>query len=267
MRIESQSAELWGQNTGLDGIYEQIERAARTCYQSQDLIKEGSAKKIVDALIKNNHTAMLEHGTVYLLCRKADEMCDKYQSNKYSIVRFDDINAYITTNYRVIIENNWLKDLKHLCNATDMHEKRYTVHLITNLQVATEFIRHRTMSFAMESTRYCAYDKNKFNDEITFIQPCWLEKENKSITIEWINGMQDCENHYMRLRDKGWTAQQCAQFLPKATKTSLVMTGDETAWEKFFGLRLYETTGKVHPQAKEIAEMIKNLWRGRNIVL
>lgn len=254
MKIKTQSAEIWKQSPGIDGIYEQIEKAARTCYQSQDLIKEGSAKKITESLIKNGHTAMLEHGTVYLTCRKADEMCDKYQNNKYSIVSFDDINAYITTNYRVIIENDWKKDLKYVCDATDMHTKRYTVHLITNLQVATEFIRHRVMSFAMESTRYCAYDKDKFGDEITFIQPIWLKDKHE--TIEWVNAMQDCENHYMRLRDKGWSAQYCAQFLPKATKTSLVMTGDETAWEKFFNLRLYEKTGKVHPQAKESAEMI-----------
>ena len=64
--IEEQSAEIWKQEPGLHGIYEQIEKAARVCYQSQDLIKAGSAELIVKGLIKNKHTAMLEHGTEYL---------------------------------------------------------------------------------------------------------------------------------------------------------------------------------------------------------
>lgn len=47
----------------LDGqkILEKIEKVARTCYKSEDKIKEGSAEKMVAALIRSNHEAMLEH--------------------------------------------------------------------------------------------------------------------------------------------------------------------------------------------------------------
>lgn len=47
----------------LDGqaILEKIEKIARVCYKSEDKITEGSAERMVKALIKSNHEAMLEH--------------------------------------------------------------------------------------------------------------------------------------------------------------------------------------------------------------
>lgn len=262
--IEKQSAELWNQEPGVEGIYKQIERAARVCYQSQNLIKDGSAKTIVERLVNNEHTAMLEHGTVYLRFKRNeqnDKLIEFYASNRFSDVYVDDEYADVTTNYRVIVENNLMDNLKYICNPGIYHNRRITVCLTTNLQVATEYLRHRLMSFAMESTRYCSYDKEKFGNEISFILPCWInESTDKMTMIEWMNAMQDAENHYMRLRDKGWTAQQCAQVLPKATKTTLVITGNKDMWDHLFDLRLYEKTGPAHPQAKELAEIIHGLF-------
>lgn len=45
-------------------IYKRIELAGRTCYKSEDKIKADSAKKFVKAMIKSNHTAMLEHASL-----------------------------------------------------------------------------------------------------------------------------------------------------------------------------------------------------------
>ena len=41
-----------------------------------------------------------------------------------------------------------------------------------------EFVRHRVFSFAQESTRYCNYSKDKFGNELTFIEPLWLNRNN-----------------------------------------------------------------------------------------
>ena len=250
----------------MSGLYEQVEKAARTCYQSYDKIGNGTAEQMVKALIKLNHTAMLEHGTVYLHAHGEKAILSHYGNNKYSVykVRHDDvtgtIDEYVTTNYRVIIEDGLKHDLKYMCEPMTDHEKRYSIKFITNLQVATEMLRHRNMSFAMESSRYCCYDKEKFGDELTFIVPDWIMNEKlKPQFIEWVNGMQDCENHYMRLRAAGWSAEQCAQFLPKAAKTTIVMTGFEKDWQHFFSLRYFENTGKVHPQMKEAATLAYNL--------
>lgn len=90
--------------------------------------------------------AMLEHGTVYLMLppiSKNDLTEDEYNAklydylkiivnyehNPYSKVKTDIANNinYITTNYRVLVENNWLDDLQYICEPTEYHEKRITV--------------------------------------------------------------------------------------------------------------------------------------------
>lgn len=68
-------------------------------------------------------------------------------------VKTDNKYAYVTLNYRHIIENNWLEDLKYLCEPTKFHEKRITVHFVCDRGVSHEFVRHRVFSFAQESTR------------------------------------------------------------------------------------------------------------------
>lgn len=151
MKLIKPSYEILEQSPGLEGIYKQIELAARTCYKSESQITEDSAKKFVDMLIARGHTAMLEHGTVYLIfenpCQKGDHLTiHKYASNPYSKVnmeknRFEGFTYYITTNYRVLYENDWLDDLKYLCEPTDYHEKRVSVKFITDRGIShKEFV-------------------------------------------------------------------------------------------------------------------------------
>ena len=183
MRLIKQSFEIWKQEEGLEGIYKQIERAGRICYKSEDKITETSAKEFVDRMIKSGHGAMLEHGTVYLKLdgninlisginplsiNQWNEFISKYENNNYSKVTpyKEELEGqcFITTNYRVLIENNWLDDLKYQCEPTEFHEKRVTVRLVIDRGVSHEFVRHRTFSFTQESTRYCNYSKDKFNN-------------------------------------------------------------------------------------------------------
>lgn len=63
MKIVKQSYEILSP-IDADYIYKQIERAARTCYKSEDKIKDGSAEKMVRALVRNQHEAMLEHASI-----------------------------------------------------------------------------------------------------------------------------------------------------------------------------------------------------------
>lgn len=183
MKLIKPSFEIWEQPAGLEGVYKQIEKVGRVCYKSEDKITEDSAKPFVDRMIKSGHGAMLEHGTVYLyIRRKGNESLevDRYLMNPYSKVVFSqspnsrDMEIYITTNLRVLVENGWLDDLQYICEPTEYHERRVTVHFVCDRGVSHEFVRHRVMSFAQESTRYCNYSKDKFGNELTFIIPCWL---------------------------------------------------------------------------------------------
>lgn len=295
MRLIKPSFEILDQQCGLEGIYKQIEIAGRTCYKSEDKITEDSAKGFVDRMVKSDHGAMLEHGTVYLRIPvtitggmgSENEFCpldNKYRHNKYSVVHKDkDIFPdwlYVTTNYRVLIENGWLNDLKYICEPTEYHEKRITVRFVCDRGVSHEFVRHRVFSFAQESTRYCNYSKSKFNNEITFIIPCWTDIPEgdygsrvypKIVQRGWHDGVaqifiDDCrysEDGYFRLLNEGWTPQQARAILPNALKTELVMTGFVSDWKHFFELR---DAASAHPQAQELAHPLHEAFIQRGLI-
>lgn len=156
MKFIKPKVEYLPQGEGIDGLYKQIERCARTCYKSEDKITEDSAKSFVERMIKSGHTAMLEHGTVYLMFTMDYEKMktvNKYIRNPYSRHTTDYKFYYITTNFRVLVENGWLDDLKYICKPTEYHKKRYTFKFTTDIGTARELTRHRVFSFAQESTR------------------------------------------------------------------------------------------------------------------
>lgn len=304
------------QEPGLEGMYKQIELAGRTCYKSEDKITIDSAKGFVERMVKSGHGAMLEHGTVYLYipydanqegnCYVWDDQTDrhydpyvlKYHNNAHTRVHYDeDFNAYITTNYRVIVENNWMQDLEYMCEPKSYHEHRYTVKFTCDRGVTHEFVRHRVFSFAQESTRYCNYSKDKFGSEVTFILPPWLDENNPNLCKscsafdDWGEclteyyykitdfGAKDgmyvdthqafatalfhAEKLYFSLLDNGWKAQEARAVLPNAVKAELVMTGFAYDWEHFFYLR---DAVSAHPQARELAKPLHEEFIKRNYI-
>ena len=256
----------------IDDIYKQIEIAGRTCYKSEDKITPTSAKEFVDRMIKSGHGAMLEHGTVYLkyfvehYCEgledkynsqkeELNKLIERYAYNKYSKVNSarHPGNIFITTNFRVLVENDWLEDLKYICEPTVFHEKRISVRWTCDTGVSHEFVRHRVFSFAQESTRYVNYSKDKFGHEITYIQPCWeMQKDEEEL---FLLQLEQAQNAYNALISSGWKPQQARAILPNALKTELVMTGFESDWKHFFELRC-DTT--AHPDARKLALELYN---------
>ncbi|EGG86896.1 thymidylate synthase [Lachnospiraceae bacterium 3_1_46FAA] len=60
MRVVQAGYEILDTLNG-EEILKKIERVARVCYKSEDKIGEGTAERMVKALIKRGHEAMLEH--------------------------------------------------------------------------------------------------------------------------------------------------------------------------------------------------------------
>lgn len=277
MKLIKSYFEILEQQPGIDGIYKMIELAGRTCYRSEDKITEDSAKGFVERMIKSGHGAMLEHGTVYLIIPFeyidmseqfdipiVSDIVEKYKNNSYTKWRLRDDGfsqlAFITTNLRVLVENNWMDDLQYVCEPTEYHEKRITVRLTCDRGVSHEFVRHRVFSFAQESTRYCNYIKSKFGGSVTFITPPWLKQEDE---LEFEEDMQVIENLYFKWLNKGWTAQQARGFLCNFLKTELVMTGTIEQWEGFFKLR---DAKDAHPQARELAQPLHEEFIKRGLI-
>ena len=283
MKLIESKAEYIPQEEGLEGIYKVIELAGRTAYHSQDKITPTSAKNFVDRMIKSKHGAALEHGTVYLLfdcIRKEylDYHGQEYEQNPYSKVRFwcseedcDDRKYYITTNLRVLVENNWLDDLQYLCSPTEFHEKRYTMRFTCSRAIAQELTRHRVFSFLMESQRYINYSNERHGGEINYIMPSWFLRANATQQKAFMRILKDTESYYMALlgkwddkkpdrrfktgfKDNPLTPQQARDVLPNATKTELIMTGFSSDWKHVLDLRLFEKTGKVAPDMLDLMQ-------------
>ena len=89
VKILTPEVKLIKQGSGLRGIFEQIEIAGRNCYASSHNIqyefgivkKSITAEDFVKRMIKSEHYAMLEHGTVYLVI--PIEEYEKNYKNKY----------------------------------------------------------------------------------------------------------------------------------------------------------------------------------------
>ncbi|WP_018462317.1 FAD-dependent thymidylate synthase [Segatella paludivivens] len=280
MKILNPSFEIWQQRNGLAGVYKLIEQAGRVCYKSEKNTTETSAKPFVDRMIASQHTAMLEHGTIYLTAPK-DIIYNKYNYNRFSIVATDDKSDYVTTNLRVIVENEWLDDLKYISDPTQNHEMRITVHFTTQVAITREFNRHRANSMAEQSTRYCNYTKDKFGSEISVNVPKWIKDDsdfdnvpsqvdmelfkqlcNEIVTENdkswnainnWLFANLAAEFSYMNLIAMGKKPQEARVVLPLDTNTELVHTAFLKDWKHFFDLRAIGTTGEPHPDAKAIA--------------
>ena len=164
MRLIKPSFEIIEQQSGEVSMFKHIETCGRVAWKSEERITDDSHISFVNMLKGVNHGSVLEHGTVYLYINNSQSgdfhnIKDRYLDNKYSKVIVKDYpedisnrgivfcESFITTNYRVLIENNWLDDLKYQCEPTEFHEKRYTVRFICDRGVSHEFVRHRTFSF------------------------------------------------------------------------------------------------------------------------
>lgn len=319
MNIITPSIKIINQGSGLQGIYEQIELAGRTCYQSTHSIQYQeneectgqvsiTAKPFVDRLIKSGHTSVLEHGTVYLKMPSHVnghfDVCPvtHYIMNPYSKVVTKDEYTYVTTNYRVLVENGWLNDLEYLCEPTEFHEKRVTVVFNTDIGVSRESNRHRVNSISESSTRYCNYSKNKFGNQITIAANADFSKEEIEKALDswsyhnsasnyldpfynmcnhiasdfedgfeaidyWIFANSTCEWAYMNLINKcHWKPEQARRILPLDLHTELVHTAFVSDWKRFCDMRSLETTGKTHPDMHLVADPLRKGLIKRNYI-
>lgn len=275
MKLIDPSYEILEQEPGIEGMFKQIERAGRTCYKSEDKITADSARDFVQRMIDSKHTAMLEHGTCYLYWKHdygedgqsgvdMGDLFDVYFNfmlNDYTVhkTNFDTHESFVTTNFRVVVDllgDDWEKFLEHhMVDYDDRFKRRVTVKMTTSLHVYKDLTRHRKASFAIESTRFCNYSKDKFGHEITFIKPVWTSDKD-SATESFTANLENVEQTYFHLIECGWQAQQAAEVLPQCVKADVIMTATVSEWDYIFDLRARGTTGAPHPEVKRIIEPI-----------
>ncbi len=147
---------------------------------------------------------------------------------------------------KMIMENGHESVLEHAV---------MTVRFVVDRGVSHELVRHRLASYSQESTRYCNYSKGKFGNEITVIEPFYLNPEHDEYEV-WKTSCQVAENAYMDLLDYGKTPEEARAVLPTSLKTDVVMTANMREWRHFFRLRAAGETGAPHPQMEEVATQL-----------
>ena len=308
MKIVEPSIEYWPQGAGMEGVWNQIARATRVCYQSKP--REGESgedfvKRIIlkPALIEGNlndlehckfdfdkmHGAMLEHGTVYITVTPytADDKISAKAftiliTNKYSKVNIINNWDYITTNLRVLFEENILDCLKYITEPTEHHIKRTTFSVITDIGITRELNRHRVNSIAEQSTRYCTYSADKFGSEITYtsdspflecvsddksyFRKLYGDIADNSYKYKWdakhyyAFGLLAAEFAYLGLKKNKVPNDIARQVLNLNTRSQAVYTAFDDDWEHFIKLRADNVSGKAHPNIQLVAKKIKDIY-------
>ena len=168
-----------------------------------------------------------EQPDCYKIINKAGRVSHKSEAKDYAdMVRF--VND---------ITNNW----KHL---SVLEHCSMSAVLITDRGVSHEIVRHRIASFTQESTRYCNYSRDKFDNEVTFIEPVWGADE------DWTRAMHYAEKVYLILLSKGQTPQQARSVLPNSLKTEIFMTANMREWRLIFEQRCISKA--AHPQMRDL---------------
>ena len=280
MKLIKQSFEFINQTDfSLVGIKKHIERCARVSYKSEDKITDTSYEKFVNMLESRGHDRPLEFGTVhlkmpyYIYSTVIDTLTYLDMFNQAWVkVTYENGNMYITTNYRYYLAiKKVYPDIDEYFTEEDnkYYPKRYTVHMILDRGVMDEFRTHVGLSHLAESTRYCNYSKDKFDNEVTFVIPSWCNSlvegskqeyspfEINEDEVEFMNALQNAQNSYLSLLKMGWTPQQARSVLPLGIKSELISCGFEDSWADFMrrSSPKYGDPG-AHPMAAEIADKL-----------
>lgn len=141
------------------------------------------------------------------------------------------------------------------------HEK-ITIKMICDIGVYKDLTRHRFGSFSIESTRYCNYGKDKFDNEIKFIKPVFYtpgtiesytdvtDKTNCLKTQYWVRCMEIIEEHYMdMLKNTKATPDELRMILPHSTAAQVTMTANIREWKHILDLRTKQMT---HPSIQQL---------------
>lgn len=267
-------------------FFDKVALVAHNCYQVKDKGHESNVD-FVKRLISSGHLAMIEHyrfffevdsrhydlfkklynpyfflledkGHYYLSCSlrpllEAKEGLEKELSAYISSalpVEISSLLPYEKSEERPLLLN--LETLKKTLDASNYRRFRFvTYHLITDRGVTHEIVRHRPCSFAQESTRYCNYTKDKFSNELAFMQPLAYD-EHKDIYDRFFQNTSDT---YFALIEKGEKPDEARAVLPNSLKASIMVSATLEEWNHIFELRCSEF---AHPDIRRLMILVRD---------
>lgn len=277
MKIIEPKVELWKQG---DNAKAHVARCARVCYGRETGNDEATIKRLLD----NRHWSMFRHGTYYIIANDSDKTLETIVINYANTIGFS--YHYEKHVYYITVNGNWALDhktqfgylskyivpIEDFCNTEiGFHMMRYTFCIDTQISTSRELNRVSPNNIAEKSTRYVYEDGN-------ICRPYWMTDEevdylnNEPIFEEWCNfhkkasiyrdSCNDSFNKYKLLVDIGMHRQDARGVLPLDTATKCVYTYSTKEWFDIIKKRVYNTTGKAHPNATIICKLIEQELNG-----
>lgn len=279
MKIIEPKVELWQQG---DDAKAHVARCARVCYGREIGNDQATIKRLLDS----RHWSMFRHESVYAIIPVHERELKDYPflvlSSPYIKTHTYNGNVYVATNGQFILDKLYPKfiELINMCRVTEdefrnteigFHMMRYTFCVDTQISTSRELNRVSPNNIAEKSTRYVYEDGS-------ICRPHWMTDEevdylnNEPIFEEWCNSHKkasiyrdscnDSFNKYKLLVDIGMHRQDARGVLPLDTATRCVYTYSIDEWFDIIRKRVYNTTGKAHPNATIICKLIEQELNG-----
>jgi thymidylate synthase ThyX len=258
----------------------QIEYAGRLAWKSER--REGdTAESFVKRIAGYGHTSVLEHSNIVIEFPSSAMFVERYFTSKYLHVqsRTNGLYTSVSGNLRAWMDSypniHEFRVLLHElyptlfpvdatdpplyrsafgCRAVPINEQEgeeqlLMFHIITDRGITHEIVRHRTLQFTQESTRYVNYGKKGFQ----FIVPseAFDDAPGGLLYAKLLEkaANQAIENYNDALR-LGFKPQIARDVLTNFLKTEIIVSGRPSAFRHFYALR---SPSGAHPRIREIA--------------
>lgn len=253
-----------------------IARCARVCYGKEHKEPNQEAdEKMVDGLIKRGHLSMLRHSSIYVFNRLKDFAqyinASAYWSN-YRYYGYASTNLQEFKNVKHIFGNHEddglieiFSNKLFLENCSKVSELfklyRMTFCITTQISTSRELNRVSPNNIAERSTRYCSS-----KDGLLICRPWWLKSSKEDIVegccpldeLWYYDIISKAEEAYKAFLDEGMKPEDARGILPLDTATKVIYTYSIEEWQHILDLRLYDKTGKAHPNAHVVMQMVKD---------
>ena len=271
MKIIEPNVKLW---KPVDDV-SHVARCARICYRKET----GNDIALYDSLERRNHLSMYRHETYYAAvptykkdsiiwqCLAGYMHCPyikwvTYKNNTYIITNGNFIRDIAKDNpvlFRMIYDNRITPEEAEQIEPIWRHFIRYTFCIVTQISTSRELNRVSPNNIAEQSTRYVYEDG-------TICRPHWFNDADrepiKSLKAGYIDQCNNAFETYKHLVDYGMHRQDARGVLPLDTATRCVYTYSVDEWFEIIKKRVYNTTGKSHPNATIICKLIEQELNG-----
>lgn len=265
------TTDLWVQT----GEFEShVARCARICYKSEKQDENNDkAKTMCDNLWSRNHRSMFRHGTAYFYVPDTTALPQWIWgvliNSPYIFGASNDKQLWVSTNQQYLKENKTVADLlapyevsqdKYIETGVSytpsLKGLRLTMVVITQISTSRELNRTSPNNIAEQSTRYVNFGKK---GGIAICKPHWYDGAKWYKRALYKSYCKVSEWMYNLMLRMGFKAEDARGVLPLDTATKAAYTYTIQEWEHILDLRLFETTGKAHPNAKKTAQQIYDL--------